>query len=237
MREKEKSTIDMVVNGLIKVITNGEYSIGDRLPTESKLCAQFNVSRSTLREAISVVRALGYIETRHGSGSYIIATSIETRETVEQWFAIKKPELNDFFEVRCNIEVMNIRYAIMRRSDEDIERIKSIHNSFENAIMRGDAVKMAVFDERFHMELARISGNSLLIEINRLIANALKPYRRKSFAVEENAVHALFPHKNIINALENQDVAAGVKAMQEHIDVSLTDIEIVANKVNREEHE
>ena len=235
MNKKEKSTKDMVVNDLIKSITSGEYSIGDKLPTEGKLCEQFNVGRSTLREAISVVRALGYIETRHGSGSYIVATSVETRETVEQWFALRQSQLNDFFEVRCNIEVMNIRYAIMRRSEEDIEQIKAIHNSFENAIMRGDEIKMAMLDERFHTELARMSGNSLLIEINRIIANALKPYRRKSFTVEENAVHALFPHKNIITALENQDVSAGVKAMQEHIDTSLFDIASVANKVNKEE--
>jgi len=237
MQMKEKSTIDMVVNELTNCIIGGEYSLGDKLPTEKELCNKFSVSRSTLREAISVVRAKGYIETRHGSGSYIIATSVETRETVEQWFALRKSQLNDFFEVRCNIEVMNIRYAIMRRTDEDIEEIRSIHNAFENATMRGDAEKMAIFDERFHMELARMSGNSLLVEINHIIVNALKPYRQKAFAVAENAIHALFPHKRIIDALENQDLSAGVQAMEDHIDVSLADIEAIAGKVSQEQKE
>ena len=48
---------------------------------------------------------------------------METKESVEEWFALRKSQLNDFFEVRCTVEVMNIRYAIMRRTDEDIEDV------------------------------------------------------------------------------------------------------------------
>lgn len=140
-KEREINVIDNVAGELIQRIKDGVYSIGDKLPTEKELCQMFEVSRSTLREAISIVRAKGYIETRHGSGSYVIATNVETKESVEEWFALRKSQLNDFFEVRCTVEVMNIRYAIMRRTDEDIERIKQIHNAFENAIMRGDAEK------------------------------------------------------------------------------------------------
>lgn len=234
---ENKRAIDLVVNNLINTIRNGKYSIGDRLPTEKELCKIFDVSRSTLREATSVVRALGYIETRHGSGSYIVETNVENNGTVEQWFALKKSQLNDFFEVRFNVEIMNIRYAILRRSDEDIEQIKNLYNSFENAIVRSDVEKMAILDEKFHMELAIMSDNRLLIEINRLIANALKPYRRKSFALEENVMHALFSHKKILDALENQDVAEGIQAMQDHMDISLKDIDFAANKANERKRE
>lgn len=229
---REKSAIDMAVNELTKSINSGEYSIGDKLPTEKQLCEKFNVSRSTLREAISVVRAKGLIMTKQGSGSYVIA---ETQVSVEKWFALRKAQLNDFFEVRCNVEIMTIRYAIMRRTDEDLERIKSNLNAFENAAMRGDAEKMAMLDEKFHLELARMSRNSLLEEINSIIANALRPYRKRSFMVEENAIHALCPHKNIIEALENQDLSSGVKAMEDHIDISLSDIDAIASKDSQKE--
>lgn len=235
MEKKEFSTIETVTNALISAIEGGAYSIGDKLPTETKLCEEYGVSRTTVREAISVARTLGYVETKHGSGSYVISNKANKAESVQEWFALKKTQLNDFFEVRCNIEVMNIRYAIMRRKDSDLASIKAIHNLFENAIMRGDANKMAILDERFHMELARITNNSLLIEMNRIIAKALRPYRQNSFSVEENAVHALIPHEKIIEALEKRDVSAGVKAMQEHIDASLVDIESVAHKVEVEE--
>ena len=229
-KEREINVIDNVAGELIQRIKDGVYSIGDKLPTEKELCQMFEVSRSTLREAISIVRAKGYIETRHGSGSYVIATNVETKESVEEWFALRKSQLNDFFEVRCTVEVMNIRYAIMRRTDEDIERIKQIHNAFENAIMRGDAEKMSVLGEKFHRELARLCGNSLLIEMNRIIAKALRPYRRKSFGISENAIHALVPHGKIIQALEERDLGAGVQAVEEHIDGSLADIAAAAEK-------
>lgn len=229
-KEKEVNAIDSMVNELTQRITSGVYTVGDKLPTEKELCQMFEVSRSTIREAISVIRAKGYVETRHGSGSYVIATSAENGESVEQWFALRKSQLNDFFEVRCTIEVMNIRYAIMRRTDEDIDKIQKIHNAFENAIMRGDARKMSALDEKFHMELARISDNSLLIEMNRIIANALRPYRMKSFGISENAIHALVPHSKIIQALEARDLTAGVRAVEDHIDGSLADIAAAAEK-------
>ena len=68
-KEREINVIDNVAGELIQRIKDGVYSIGDKLPTEKELCQMFEVSRSTLREAISIVRAKGYIETRHGSGS------------------------------------------------------------------------------------------------------------------------------------------------------------------------
>ena len=231
-RGKEINVIDNVVTELTRWITGGEYTVGDKLPTEKELCQKLGVSRSTLREAISVVRAKGYIETRHGSGSYVVSTTAREEETVEQWFALRKSQLNDFFEVRCNIESMNIQYAIMRRSEKDIEGIRRIHNAFENAIMRGDAEKMAALDEKFHMELAKITDNSLLVEMNRIIAVALRPYRKKSFAIADNAIHALEPHNKIIKAIEDRDLSGGVQAVREHVDKSLEDIAAVAEKIS-----
>ena len=235
--KKETNAIDNVVNELKKRIIRGDYAIGEKLPTEKELCETFHISRSTLREAIGMIRAVGYIETRHGSGSYVIATSVENRENIEQWFALKKSQLNDFFEVRCSVEVMNIKYAILRRTQEDIDRIKVIHNAFENATMRNDAVKMATLDEKFHLELAKMSKNPLLIEFNHMIANYLRPYRMKSFGVSENAVHALIPHSKIIKALQEQDLPGGIQAVQEHVDISLADIAMAAERFTQAEAE
>ena len=66
--------------------------------------------------------------------------------------------------------------------------------------------------------------------MNRIIAKALRPYRRKSFGISENAIHALVPHGKIIQALEERDLGAGVQAVEEHIDGSLADIAAAAEK-------
>lgn len=224
------NTIDVVSESIINSIKKGEYPVGGKLPTETKMCEIYQVSRSTLREAISVVRTLGYIETRQGRGSIVISNMPVNKEQVEEWFALKRSELNDFFAVRSMVEEMNVKYAVMRVTDEGLASIKKIHNAFENAILRSDGAKMAILDEKFHMELAKITQNTLLMEINKMISKALRPYRKKSFSLSENTLHALVPHKKIIQALETGDIIAGVKAMQEHMDISLEDIESASKK-------
>ena len=74
-KEREINVIDNVAGELIQRIKDGVYSIGDKLPTEKELCQMFEVSRSTLREAISIVRAKGYIETRHGECRRVVCAS------------------------------------------------------------------------------------------------------------------------------------------------------------------
>lgn len=56
---------------LRNLITNSTYSSGDKLPSENELCKQFGVSRSTVRSALKQLEALGLIETRRASGSYV----------------------------------------------------------------------------------------------------------------------------------------------------------------------
>jgi GntR family transcriptional regulator len=62
-------------------IRSGEYSVGDKLPTETELCASFQVSRHTLREALKVLTEEGLISRRPRAGSTVIATHSATQFT------------------------------------------------------------------------------------------------------------------------------------------------------------
>src|SRR5215203_2542583 len=52
-------------------ISDGEYAPGDRLPPETALAEQFRISLPTVRQAISVLRAEGLLESRHGIGTFV----------------------------------------------------------------------------------------------------------------------------------------------------------------------
>ena len=83
------------------------------------------------------------------------------------------------------------------------------------------------------MELARVSGNSLLIEMNRIIAKALRPYRRSPLGFLKRDSRAGSPRQDI-QALEERDLGAGVQAVEEHIDGSLADIAAAAERTGDE---
>jgi GntR family transcriptional regulator len=61
-------------------IARGAISVGDPLPTEQTLCEQFGVSRITVRRALGDLADQGYIERRHGVGSFVRGTVPATRE-------------------------------------------------------------------------------------------------------------------------------------------------------------
>ena len=65
------SALDTALHGLRALIADGALRPGDRLPSEGELCERLGVSRGSLREAIRMLAALGVLETRHGSGSYV----------------------------------------------------------------------------------------------------------------------------------------------------------------------
>ena len=65
------SALDTAVHGLRALIAEGTLKPGDRLPSEGELCERLGVSRGSLREGIRMLAALGVLETRHGSGSYV----------------------------------------------------------------------------------------------------------------------------------------------------------------------
>ena len=65
------SALDKALHGLRALIADGALRPGDRLPSEGELCETLGVSRGSLREAIRTLGALGVLETRHGSGSYV----------------------------------------------------------------------------------------------------------------------------------------------------------------------
>ncbi len=65
------SAVDTAFHGLRHMIASGRLVAGQRFPAENELCDELGVSRGSLREAVRMLAALGIIESRHGSGTYV----------------------------------------------------------------------------------------------------------------------------------------------------------------------
>ena len=63
---------DIVARQLERLILEGKLEPGTRLPSETDLCQQFNVSRTVIREAVNSVEAKGLVETRQGVGTTVL---------------------------------------------------------------------------------------------------------------------------------------------------------------------
>lgn len=218
------SITDQAVQQIKNEILSGAYKIGDRIQTEKDLCQQLGVGRSTVREALRMLKALGFIEVKQGKGAFIIKTSEDSDEKIRDWFSKNKIELIDFIQVRMSLEPLAVRLFIERASDEQINNIDRILVLFENATESGNALDLALLDEAFHTAIAEASGNNLLIMLNRTIVEFFREYRVRSFAVKKNIKNALEPHRKIMQAIRARNPDAAAQAMIDHLKLSMTDI-------------
>ena len=180
--------------------------------TEQSLGEKYGVSRTPVREALRHLHSEGLIEMIPNRGAFVVGLSSD--------------DVRDLFILRKLNEVQAVKWAIERRTDEEME---AIEESFDFMIFyteRGDAKHMRSINSGFHKLIAAASHNKLLIEnLKRtqeyIKYNAkVKPYR------EESLAEILEEHRSIFNAFKKGDPKAGAAAMKLHVENSLLRAEL-----------
>ena len=137
---------DQVVARLRQQITSQVWPVGSRIPTEPELVRQLGVARNTVREAVRALAHNGLLDIRHGSGTYVVATS-ELEGVMRRRFAAVGER--DLVDVRDALEVAAARLAALRRTEEDLRRM--------NGLLDGGPA--------FHRALVAASHNEALITL------------------------------------------------------------------------
>ena len=139
------------------------YGPGDRIMTEADLAARFNVGKSTIRENMSVLAALGMI-TRKTTGTFV--TEDITGCLIEPFRMILKMQKNglaNLLDLRSILEVNCFILALDKVTEKEIERLEYLHWKMQNPIY--DEEEFVECDYEFHNTIASISGNPVLLEL------------------------------------------------------------------------
>ncbi len=227
-KHQKVSTADWIVETLKKRIANGAYAVGERLPSQFELAKSMNVGRSSIREAMRELQAMGLIELKTGSGAYLKATTI-TPESALRWFKENEVVLNDLFEVRLAIEPAAAKLAATRANKQEIEELRHICEAFSAAAADADVTKLVEYDEKFHNQVMLCSHNPLFLQMNEILTSAFRKYRQRSFRIPESMNDAVEPHWDIYNAINNRDVDGAARHMFRHLDISVRDISAAAS--------
>ena len=223
--------VETTVQKIKELIESGEFKVGEKLPSEQYLCKRFSISRPTLREAYRTLETGGLLELRPGRGAFVrIMDEDERRDLLVGWFQSNERELMICFSVRETIELLAVRFFIEQASERELHELLGINVMFQNAVKSGDASKMAIYDEMFHMGIVKASHSKTLIKLSEQTASTLEAYRNNAFAVHGNGIHAVEPHNEIVDALMHKDLERAQLAMKEHLKISLTDIKDVIDR-------
>ena len=120
MRIKKVSASEQVCEAIQEQISGGVWRVGDKLPSESELAQKFGVNRLTVRMALQKLNALGIVETRTGSGTFVIEFDFEGYLKTASRFFEQSGMMQNVTEFRNHIEIECARLAMERATPEDL---------------------------------------------------------------------------------------------------------------------
>ena len=160
-----------IAEQLLSKIEQGEFPLGTRLPAERDLAEQFNVSRSSVREALIALEIRGYVDVRVGSGVYVcslLPREAQDHAAQEAWDVATAMGPFELLEARLLVEPECAALAAQNGSDGQLQKIATIHQAIEMADrMRESDRSMGPkrYDRMFHEALANACGNAALASV------------------------------------------------------------------------
>lgn len=215
---RRRSVSASIADALVEQIAQGRIRPGERLLSERDLSETFAVSRSSVREAIKSLESRGMVEGRHGGGTFVRPQGLDTLVQVPAGpVSVSQVEVGYLFEVREMLEPSIARHAAERARPADITALRRMLERAEVLVAAGRYTDE--HDTRFHVRVARISGNPVLIKLQEGIMRLLTEVRGPSFraATAGGWRTKLAGHWQIVNALEAHDVERAAAAAHHHL--------------------
>lgn len=217
---------DRIVVSLRQDFLSGQVEIGHKLPTETQLADNFDVSRTVVREAIATLVADGLVETRQGAGIFVLGHQPSAASIA---IAAKDSSGNishalNVLEVRIALEMESAALAATRRSASQEAQIQERFFEFEHLLKRGQPTGAADF--AFHRAIAEATNNAFYVEVldslgSRTIpCDVTSPYATEDVLSFAYQVGLQREHLAILNAISAGDAPAARDAMRGHLSAS-----------------
>jgi GntR family transcriptional repressor for pyruvate dehydrogenase complex len=196
-------------------ILDGQYGAGSALPPQRELADSLGISRASLREAISMLEALGLLRSFPGKGVFVTTGQQPAARELPAGPNAMPPDA--IFQMRFVIEPANAALAARRYGADDFSELRASMDEMKVALGTNDLVAAADCDLRFHLALAALSGNPALAAIAQQFQSQLAYSLRLPFADRSHLWKPADEHASILAAVFSGDAAAACRAMQQHL--------------------
>ncbi|SEO51901.1 FadR/GntR family transcriptional regulator [Paenibacillus sp. OV219] len=221
MQARPLKSYEWVSRELHDRITAGDLKPGDKLPSVVDLATEYSVGRSTIREALSALKARGLLDIRQGGGTFVLAPPESQDESParEDWLD-RADSLLQLLEVRKVLETGCAALAAKHRSAEDLAAMQETLAQMEQ--WQGDEAFGEQADVQLHEQIARATRNPMLIELMKSLSQRLHESMRDTrslwfYAEQQSARRLLEEHSGIIDAIRQQDPVEAAARMDAHL--------------------
>jgi len=230
VQEPEKRKAIEIAEQILRLIREGEYGKGDKLPSENRIASLTGVGRPVVREALCALQIVGVIESKVGNGSYVLAeSSNEVQPRILSLFRVNESPF-ETLQARKYLESGVVELATKTATFlqiTDLEQIlKEANRSLDSVGGEAGEELLAVYlnyDRTFHIRIAEIAGNSLLLShmtfYCKIMDQALWRKLYGDFYTHSiQFKEAMGEHSGIVQAVKKRDTDLARQRMQKHFD-------------------
>jgi GntR family transcriptional repressor for pyruvate dehydrogenase complex len=209
---------------ILESIKSGELKPGDKLPPERELTKMLGVGRSTLREAISALVLVGYLEVIQGRGTFLkIDFQSVNLSALELSNVQTAASIIDLVEVREILECNAVKLAARRADSNDIRRISEVLARMKETV--DDIKRFEEHDFDFHITLAEATRNQMIFEMMKLIVKKVhKPYDRFIHKTLFQPDKAVFTAEQIVSSIASGEEEKAAGYMRDHLNLVTTEL-------------
>ena len=219
---RKKKAFEVVYDQIRDKILSGELAAGDKLPPERELIEIFQCSRPTIREALKMLASKNYVTISAGSGTVVNKLStVEAERALKDMLRQDLVSREDLRALRNVCELISIKWAAERRSDRDIEVMKTVLNASEAQI--GDKQKFMFRGIEFNKAIARSTYNQVMYILTCLVSEVGYEINlpgtlgvpQEDLLVRNQRI--ISQHREMLDSIIKKDAARAQECARQHI--------------------
>ncbi|MDO9418372.1 FadR/GntR family transcriptional regulator [Pararhizobium sp.] len=230
---KRKSLSAVMADSLSEKISSGALQPGAQLPTEAELCAEYDVSRTVVREAVVRLQSEGLVVRRQGRGMFVNDVPAPRTFSIPDDALKSLPETIALLELRLSVEVEAAGLCAERRSDEEAAAIRDLMEQVDARHADPSAVQIH-YDYDFHLAIAKATRNEFIHAFLSYLRPMIVPRHQLGYVVRPELKDVYYErihseHQAIVDAIVKRDSDGARRCMREHLHNSLERVRTLAH--------
>lgn len=216
-RQVVPSAAQQAVAALQRMIEDDKLPPSAPLPPQRELAKELDVSRATLREALSILATIGLISIEPGRGTFVRNQTEGTEATApHSWRFATRYSPAEVYQFRYIAESHAAQLAAMNHTDSEMEELQENLMAFRKAARDVDFAAFAEIDFEFHKLIMRFSRNRLLADMHDSFARILLESTRLPVK-RDKLWDPVMEHERIVEALAMSDPEGAAYYMRRHL--------------------
>lgn len=208
---------DVLADRIVSAISLGSIAVGERLPAEIELAAEFGVAVATLRKSLAVLRHHGIVETRRGrgGGTFVVRVPFPSDENVREYLTnLTIVQIRDYGDEHMAVSTGIARLACQRAHEHAIRDLLHAADRLESVSSPETA---ASADGRFQIQLAVIAQSPRLLASEMRLQAEISALKWSPAGAAASVAETLQDLRDIASGVAAHDTARVEQVIEEHI--------------------